>query len=168
LHEWKRNRNADELYLLLKSRQINKKMKPPLWIFLMSLLVVSPAKGQIPPIGQWRAHLPYGIGNELAVVDSKIFCSTPYSLFSYHTVTKELQQYNRMTGLSETGISHFSYNALGGEMVIGYANSNIDILTENRLYNIDGIKRKTSTAIKIFMPLIFSITMLLSALDLVL
>ncbi len=98
--------------------------------------------GQIPPIGQWRAHLPYGIAVETAIVESKIFCSTPYSLFSYHTVTKELQQYNRMTGLSETGISHFNYDKNADQLIVGYSNSNIDILANNRIYNIDGIKRK--------------------------
>ncbi len=117
-------------------------MRRSLFVFFIGCLLVPYTKAQIPPIGQWRTHLPYGIGVETKIVGSSIFCSTPYSLFSYHTITKELQQYNRMTGLSETGISHFNYDKNSDQMVIAYTNSNIDIMTNKQIYSIDGIKRK--------------------------
>jgi hypothetical protein len=98
---------------------------------------------QIPPIGQWREHLPYGSAVKADLVNNKIFCSTPYSLFNFNTTTNELQRYSRITGLSETGISTFKYDPVNEILLIAYTNGNIDVLKGSQVYNIDGIKRKT-------------------------
>ncbi len=97
---------------------------------------------QLPPVGQWREHLPYGSAVKTDIVNNKIFCSTPYSLFSFNTVTNELQQYSRITGLNETGISSFKYDPVSEILLIAYSNSNIDLLKGDQIYNIDGIKRQ--------------------------
>lgn len=111
---------------------------------------------QLPPIGQWREHLPYGSGIKTEQVNDKIFCATPYSLYSYHTQNGELQKYSRITGLNETGISTIAYDETSKALVITYANSNIDILIGSRFYNIDGIKRSNASGDKTIYNIYFS------------
>ena len=122
------------------------------FLFLISYLSFS----QLSPVGQWREHLPYGSALKTDIVNNKIFCSTPYSLFSFNTISNELQKYSRITGLNETGISSFKYDPVSEILLIAYSNSNIDLLKGNQVYNIDGIKRQAINGDKNIYSIYFS------------
>lgn len=126
------------------------------WLLISYVIHCSLLIAQLPPIGQWREHLPYGSSIKTEQVNEKIFCATPYSLFSYHTQNGELQKYSRMTGLNETGISTIRYDETSKALVIAYSNSNIDVLIGSRIYNIDGIKRKNIGGDKIVYNIFFN------------
>lgn len=102
------------------------------------------ANGQsaVPSIGNWREHLPYHRTIALAASDQKVFAATLYSLFAMHTATGEVQRFSRLTGLAETGISGIGYDAGRKKLVVAYRNSNIDILSENSIINVPGLKRE--------------------------
>ena len=102
----------------------------------------------IPPIGQWREHLPYKSAIDLAEGDGKIFSATPFSLFSVNLTDNSIERMSRMTGLSETGISAISYDAAGKKLVVAYQNSNIDIIYRNDIYNVPGVKQSIVTGNK--------------------
>src|ERR1043165_6898650 len=79
----------------------------------------------------------------------KIFCATPYSLFTLDTrdnpITAEsVNRLSRMTGLSETGISTIQYDEVNNKLVIAYSNSNIDIIFRNDVFNIPDIKENNN------------------------
>lgn len=97
----------------------------------------------LPAIGQWREHLPYNSAIDLAAGEDRIFCATPYSLFSVMLSGNTISRMSRVTGLSETGISALGLDPATGKLLIAYTNSNIDVLYRNDLYNIPGIKRAT-------------------------
>lgn len=74
--------------------------------------------------------------------DDKIFCATPYSLFSVQTADGySTERFSRVTGLSETGVAAIQYNSANDKLLVAYSNSNIDILYRNDIYNIPDIKR---------------------------
>jgi hypothetical protein len=94
-----------------------------------------------PPVGLWREHLPYNSAIDAAAGENKIYCATPYSLFTVDTRNKQVERLSRVTGLSETGISAIHYDAAHSKLVIAYSNSNIDIVFRNDIYNVPDIKR---------------------------
>ncbi|OYW17671.1 MAG: hypothetical protein B7Z54_07640, partial [Sphingobacteriales bacterium 12-47-4] len=102
----------------------------------------------IPPIGQWREHLPYRSAIGVLAADEKIFCATPYSLFSVDTDEQSIERYSRMTGLNETGLSCMAFEPVSGKLLIAYVNSNIDIIYRNDIINIPDIKREVVTGDK--------------------
>ncbi|MEO7984077.1 MAG: hypothetical protein ABI688_08340, partial [Bacteroidota bacterium] len=102
-------------------------------IFLISFVVA--AQDPVPPIGQWREHLPYNSAIDVTAGDGKIFCATPYSLFSIHSSGDMVERFSRVTGLSETGVSAIQYDEVNKKLLIAYTNSNIDILYRNDIYN---------------------------------
>jgi ligand-binding sensor domain-containing protein len=106
---------------------------------LVSYMIL-PAQQSLPPIGMWREHLPYNSAIDVAWGNEKIFCATPYSLF---TVDKDntIERLSRITGLNETGISTIYYDQNNNKLLIAYANSNIDILYRNDIINVPDIKR---------------------------
>lgn len=106
----------------------------------MLLSFVSVAQQPLPPVGEWREHLSYNTAIDVSCGDGKIYCATPYSLFTVNLSDNIIERKSKMTGLSETGISVINYSADNEKLFIAYTNSNIDILYRNDIYNVPDIK----------------------------
>lgn len=100
------------------------------------------------PVGTWREHLPYMQAVQVVAASNKVFCATPYSLFSVDLVENSISRLSKINGLHETGISAIGVDTQTNKLVIAYANSNIDVLYKNDIINIDAVKRKVITADK--------------------
>ena len=100
------------------------------------------------PVGAWREHLPYNSAIDIAAGSGKVFCATPYSLFSVNIADNSIDRYSKITGLNETGVSAIQYDLTNEKLVIAYSNSNIDIIYRNDIYNVPDIKRSTITGNK--------------------
>ncbi len=93
-------------------------------------------------IGQWREHLPYFEGISLTEAESRIYCSTPYSIFYFDKTDNSLMRLNKVTGLSDIGISTINYHTALQTLVIAYTNTNMDLIRGNTITNISDIYRK--------------------------
>ena len=113
-------------------------------IFSFFALIVFSAKGisqqPVPPIGQWRDHLPYHAAIDVAAGNNMIFCATPYSIFNIDLADNSVSRMSRINGLHETGVSAINYNAVSDKLFIGYRTSNIDIVYRNDVFNVPDIK----------------------------
>jgi hypothetical protein len=105
------------------------------------LTVVVAAQQPLPPIGQWREHLPYNSAIDVTAGNNKVYCATPYSLFTVNSADNAVERFSRVTGLNETGISAIKYDQANSKLFIAYSNSNIDIIYRNDIYNVPDIKR---------------------------
>src|SRR6188508_2203055 len=92
------------------------------------------------PIGDWREHLPYYQATGLTKGAGKIFCNTTFSFFSVDTKDNSINRFSKINGLSEVGISAIEYDSKTDKVLVAYNNSNIDILYQNNIQNIDDIK----------------------------
>jgi hypothetical protein len=113
---------------------------------LFSLIILfstlrSAAQQNLPPIGLWREHLPYNSAIDVTAGDGKVYCATPFSLFTVTVADNLTERWSRVTGLNETGISAIKYDLVNGKLFIAYSNSNIDIIYRNDIYNVPDIKR---------------------------
>lgn len=102
---------------------------------------MSVAQAPLPPIGLWREHLPYNSAIDVTAGDGKVYCATPYSLFTVTIAGNNIERFSRVTGLNETGISAVKYDEANKKLFIAYSNSNIDIIYRNDIYNVPDIKR---------------------------
>ncbi len=73
--------------------------------------------------------------------DGRVYCATPYSLFTVNVADNLINRWSRVTGLNETGISAIRYDDVNDKLFIAYTNSNVDIIYRNDIYNIPDIKR---------------------------
>ncbi len=97
-------------------------------------------------IGQWRDHLPYHRGRVITESPEKIFCSTPYAVFSFNKADKTIERISKAGGLSDVGVSTIKYHPKTGNLIIAYNNGNIDLYNDGTITNISDIKRSLITA----------------------
>ena len=122
-------------------------------IFLL-LLVSNGLFAQI-PVGTWRDHLPYRNATQVVQAGEKIFCSTPYALFSYDLDDNSLQKLSITNGLSDIGTGALNYFAEVNLLVVAYTNGNIDFIRGNSIKNLNYIKQKQIQGDKNIYQMIF-------------
>ncbi|MDP4187934.1 MAG: Por secretion system protein, partial [Bacteroidota bacterium] len=111
-------------------------------LFFLTCSRIVPALSQT-GIGQWRSHLPYSKAIKVTEGDNKIYCAISEGLFYYDKTSNSISKLTKVEGLSDVGISSINYSAENNVLVVAYSNSNIDLITGNRIYNIPDIKNKT-------------------------
>ena len=106
-------------------------------------------------VGQWQDHLPYAQATYVAESETTVYTATAEALFSYDKNTGETQRLNKVTGLSDVGVSSIAYSLEYNTLVIGYTNGNIDLLKNKKIINIADIKRKTISSEKSINHILF-------------
>ena len=116
--------------------------------FIVSVLVTNICFAQGIAIGQWRDHMPYTKCISVAEVKNKIYCATPYTLFYYDKNDNSINRLSKINGLSDIGISKIRYDKTTNILVVAYSNTNIDLISDDKIINIPDIKRKNIPGLK--------------------
>lgn len=113
-------------------------------------MVAAGLQGQSPP-GSWTDHLNYSTALHVTLAGNKVYASTGSSLLEYDTGYGEVKKLSKVTGLTTTGISAIAWSDENAVLVVVYNSLDIDLVTNNKIYNIPDIReRYPSGGIKIF------------------
>lgn len=111
------------------------------------LVLAWPGKSQT-RVGEWQDHLSFSQAINLVEAQGIIYCATRSGLFSYDPATTEISKWSKINGLSDLEIACLAYSEEHNTLIIAYANSNIDLLRNNKIINIPDIKYKSMTGSK--------------------
>ena len=112
-------------------------------IFYLLFISLSFAlKGQNTPIYNWQEHLSYSNAKHILEVENNIYCATENGLFYYNKEDYTINRLNKITGLSDVGVSAMNYDSENNIIIISYHNSNIDLIKGDEIINITDIKDK--------------------------
>lgn len=98
---------------------------------------------------RWTTHFAYNNVTQIAMSPECVYAISDGSLYSVNKESEQLRIYNRQSGLHGTGITCIHYDETGKQLVIGYGNGKIDLLTSHgvkyvgELYDKDMTQRKT-------------------------
>jgi streptogramin lyase len=126
-----------------------------LLVFILFFSPFSYLMAQGVGIGEWKEHLPYNNCIALADAGDFLYCATPYSLFSLRKSDKSTERINKITGLSDVGISAIGYSTEYKTLLIAYTNTNIDLIKNGVIINISDIKRKSILGSKTINKVLF-------------
>lgn len=94
-------------------------------------------------IGDWTAHSPGLKTIGVEIMQNKIFAATPFDIYYYNTNDNSINHLSKVTGLSDIGISVIKYSKQYNALLVGYSNTNIDIIDNyDNVTNIPDIKNK--------------------------
>jgi ligand-binding sensor domain-containing protein len=108
-------------------------------IFLLTLQP-PPAHCQLPPIGQWREHLPWNNAIQVAAKGQEIIAATPYGVFLYDIDGSAFTRRSKVNGLNDIGVSAMALDSVSGKTVVVFRNSNVDVLDGDATINIPDIR----------------------------
>jgi hypothetical protein len=110
-------------------------------IILILIFLISELQGQT-PVGSWSDHLIYNSAKDVAVGLDEVFASTGSSIIVYNKSYDELKKLSRINGLTESGISTIGWSEENKTLVIAYTSANVDLVKDNKIFNIPDIFRK--------------------------
>jgi ligand-binding sensor domain-containing protein len=99
-------------------------------VFLFSLLCFDYTKAQLQPVGAWQSHLSYHEATCVVEAGKSTYFSTNLGIVEVANIY-EIYFHNKVTGLSDMGISTMAYNRQYNALIIAYQNSNIDVLYQD-------------------------------------
>jgi hypothetical protein len=99
--------------------------------------------GQSIPIGDWRTHLPYDKVIDVALAGDLVFAATEFSMFTYNPMDNSISRFDKVSGLSDVGISKLGYSKDQDVLLVAYSNTNIDLVhSDGDIINISDIMDK--------------------------
>jgi hypothetical protein len=110
--------------------------------------------GQV-AVGQWRDHLPYNNGQQLAISNDEVYMVTSVGLMRYDRKNGELEKMSKINGLSDSGVESVAYHQSLEMFVVGYNNGNLDLIKGTQIFNLGDIKRKSINGDKSIYSIIF-------------
>lgn len=122
-------------------------MKGIVTILLCLGSICSTAQNKIGAIGQWRGHFDnHSVQN--VIKGDAIYAATPYQIAKLDSKGNVLNWIDKTTGLHDINIKNISWNNTLNAIIIVYANSNIDIVQGEQVYNVNAIQLTTIYADK--------------------
>lgn len=110
-------------------------------VLLFSFFFLLNSNGQ-KPVGSWSDHLVYTTAYSVAVSSDEVFASTGSGVLVYNKGLAELKKLSHVNGLTATGISAIAWSEENKTLVVAYNSTNLDLVTNNMVYNIPDIEMK--------------------------
>ena len=114
-------------------------MKGIITILFAFLVIGSNAQNKLGPIGQWRAHFDNHSIEHIVKGGDYVYAASPYQIISIDS-KKNNYWIDKTNGLSDININHLAWDEIQQQLVIVYANSNIDILKGDQIFNVNALQ----------------------------
>ncbi|HNZ67938.1 MAG: T9SS type A sorting domain-containing protein [Prolixibacteraceae bacterium] len=98
--------------------------------------------------GSWQEYSSYVSATRLADSGDQIFCAAGGGLFYVDAETSSINKITVNDGLSDVGIQILAWDDKRKTLLVAYKNSNLDLVTSDRIINLSDIKRKQLTGDK--------------------
>lgn len=97
-------------------------------------------------VGSWRNYMSYYEPQQIVKAGHSLYVLASNDLYQYNLEDKSITTYDKMTGLSDTYITHIGWNDVAQRLIIVYQNSNIDLIDKKgHVNNIAALYNKVMT-----------------------
>jgi hypothetical protein len=113
--------------------------------FLLLSTLLAPGQGAV---GSWDDHLPYGRSFSIAEGGGKVWSSTGSAILIHDLRSGATTKLSKVSGLTETAISHLAWCDAEESLIIVYRSTGIDIVKKGVITHIPDIKNKYIPGLK--------------------
>lgn len=92
------------------------------------------------PIGTWRMHISYQRIQSVEVTPANVFAANESGILVYDRMEKKLTSYNKLNGLSSTGITSLKFDDANDQLLVAYEDGGLDIIKEKSIINFDRLR----------------------------
>lgn len=122
-------------------------MKRIVYTLLLLCIIISNIQAQ-KSVGEWSTYLSYYTTTRIAEANNHVYAVANGSLYSYNKEDNSITHYSKQTGLSDNNINRICFNPEVNTLLIVYTNGNIDLLSENGIYNLSYLLDNSSVTDK--------------------
>ena len=83
------------------------------------------------PIGAWRLHSSFNAVSSVSLGTNNVYASSSTGLMIFNLTDNSLSTITKLDGLSSTSITQVAVDQARQQVLIGYADGNLDILRDN-------------------------------------
>lgn len=112
-------------------------------LLILSLIIpfISSAQSDGLPVEGWREHLPMNECLSVADAGDIVYCASELGIIALRKEDGSIDLLGKSDGLSDLMPSAIAWHKPSSTLVIGYKTGNIDLLKDNRIYNLGDIVR---------------------------
>lgn len=103
---------------------------------------------QTTAIGKWRTHMPYQQVIEVLESGDKLYGISLSGIFSFDLKDSTYEVITKVDGLSDVKIRTASIDPISNSIIVAYENTNIDIIKNKEIINVNDIYKKEISGIK--------------------
>jgi streptogramin lyase len=107
-------------------------------------------------VGTWKDYFSFVNATKIADAGDKIFCATDGGLFFRDLSDNSLNKISTRDGLNDVGIRSLAWNESKKMLLVAYQNSNIDLILNDKIINLNDIKRKLLSGDKTIYNIVFN------------
>ncbi len=109
-------------------------------IFCIAMALSSIGQNPLGGIGQWRTHFDNHSLHQVVKGDA-IYTASPYQIFRIEG--DKINSIDKSNGLSDIGIQQIAWDQNQQQLIVIYNTSNIDIVKEDQVFNLNSIQLST-------------------------
>jgi hypothetical protein len=100
------------------------------------------------PIDTWRLHLSYNNIGVIEVSPRNIFAASESGVLVYDREDQSVKTYNKLSGLSSSGITCLAYDKSNGQLLVGYDGGELDIIDVSTVSNFHRLRDAEVTTVR--------------------
>ena len=110
-----------------------------LMVCVISHLAINTYAQEI-PIGSWRTHISFNSVHTVSIGSDKVYGASDNGVLIFDLADNSLATITKLDGLSSAGITSIAVDQNREQLIIAYADGNIDILKGNEMINFAALK----------------------------
>ena len=95
------------------------------------------------PTYTWRMHLPYNSVRQIVEAKEKLYVLADVGVYEFGLRSGEAIFLTKVNGFSESNVVSMGYSRDYNTLILAYKNGNIDLLKNNTIINLPGVKRSS-------------------------
>ncbi len=108
-------------------------------VLILFLSVFVWGQKNVLPIGSWRSHMPYKIGQYVTQSDSEIFYSTGLSVVAFDKEEFSTRFFSKTDVLSQAGIQNLKYFKAQETLIVVFTDGTMDLVQPDRVITMPQI-----------------------------
>ena len=121
-----------------------KVVKSVLIILNLQLSIFKLSFAQEIPIGTWRSHVSFNSIRSVSIGTTNVYAASANGVMIFNLQDNSLSSITKLDGLSSTGITQVAVDQPRQQVLIAYADGNLDILRDQEMINFDRLKNSTT------------------------
>ncbi|MDB0007433.1 hypothetical protein N9E30_05725, partial [Flavobacteriales bacterium] len=93
-------------------------------------------------VREWKDYLPYNNAISVCKMNNRIYSATENCIFYLDIENNTINRLNKITGLSDVGISCMEKNEELNLIIVAYESTIIDIISGDNIYSLTDIERE--------------------------